>query len=108
MRVNALANERALYKPRFEYIPDLKATQCHSNRVLKIIQRDARHYCHQLRLHPKWSRWLAHPPVRRAGRLRWPTQATAPMALRASAGCAQMLTDVICKKGSVAGGQKAA
>ena len=93
--VNQLLDPDKLPRPRFAYIPKLRATRSYKPGVLVVSKRDARHYFHSLRIGRKWHKWLCGPPiVTLSGHVRHPACRSAPMGFGPSAGWAQALTDV--------------
>ena len=99
---NDSIDPRKLPRPRFEFIPALKAFETRGPpRKLHITKRDARHYFHQLALPRRWHRWLGHPPIKVHGKRRWPLQKSVPMGFGPAAGWAQGATDAASAKANL-------
>ena len=90
---NSLMNPALLPRPRYAYIPRMRACTISKFVRLRVSKRDARHYFHRLRLGIKWRPWLAHPPITRGGKKLYPRHTCAAMGLAPSSGWAQALTD---------------
>ena len=90
VQTNSLLNAEALPRPVFAYTPRLRGTLTRRGMRIRICKRDARHYFHRLRIHKRWHKYLAHPPVN--GEL-YPVHRCAPMGFAPSAGWAQAVTD---------------
>ena len=91
--INALLDESKMVRPRFGHLPRLRTVRARPGLVIRATKRDARHYYHVLAPGPRWRKYLAHPPVRSAGRMLWPRHRSAPMGFAPSAGWAQRVTD---------------
>ncbi|CAE8604573.1 unnamed protein product, partial [Polarella glacialis] len=94
--VNQLLDPVKLPRPRFAYVPRMRALTAPRGGKLLLSKRDARHYFHCLKIGKKWGRWLCGPPVRdNDGSPRFPAAQAAPMGFGPSAGWAQAVTDKI-------------
>ncbi|CAE8597891.1 unnamed protein product, partial [Polarella glacialis] len=94
--VNQLLDPVKLPRPRFAYVPRMRALTAPRGGKLLLSKRDARHYFHCLRIGKKWGRWLCGPPVRDDdGSPLFPAAQAAPMGFGPSAVWAQAVTDKI-------------
>lgn len=100
--VNQLLDPLALPRPKFAYVPSLRALTVPQHGAVVVSKRDARHYFHRLQIGRRWQCWLCGPPVKvvtKGGELRqvYPASRAAPMGFGPSAGWAQALTDLVSK-----------
>lgn len=98
--INAMLDMRKVAKPVFANMARLRCAACSGSKRLRVTKRDARHYFHCLRLHPRWQKYLAMPPLRDAGEEIYPVRTTAPMGFAPSACWAQGLSEkCVCEAG---------
>ena len=98
--VNQLIDPERLPRPRFAYIPKLRAVTVPASGIVMVSKGDARHYFHRLKIGKLWRRWLCGPAIEVAcpdGGLKrlFPASCSAPMGFGPSAGWAQGLTDTV-------------
>ena len=98
--VNQLLDPDKLPRPKFAYIPKLRAVSVPSSGVIAVSKRDARHYFHRLRIGRRWQRWLYGPPIEMTKKsggssVIYPACQSTPMGFGPSAGWAQGLTDTV-------------
>lgn len=97
--MNDLIDRAKVPRPRFAYIPLLRSVRVgrRAGMVLRVTKHDARHYFHRLAVGPRWRKYFGHPPVwdSAARQGLYPRHCAVPMGMRASAGWAQCLTEVV-------------
>ena len=98
--LNALVDPRKLWKPRFAIMSAMRCMRLEPFKLLRVYKKDARHFFHFLRIGHRWSKYMAHPPLRPTPQHdeRFPVHRGVPMGFTAAAAWAQAYNEAKAKE----------
>ena len=98
--LNALVDPRKLWKPRFAIMSAMRCMRLEPFKLLRVYKKDARHFFHFLRIGHRWSKYMAHPPLRPTHQHdeHFPVHRGVPMGFTAAAAWAQAYNEAKAKE----------